>query len=65
MVSIENFLMTGVISLTKVDNTSYLFNGQFNRLPIGEHVTFKIMEFGDMSSLIVEYPDYNSLGEIL
>jgi hypothetical protein len=36
MVPIENFQMTGVISLTKVDNSSYLFNGQFNRVPIGE-----------------------------
>jgi hypothetical protein len=28
-------------------------------------IEVKLMEFGDLSSLAVEYPDYNSLGKSL
>ena len=31
-------------------------------MPNNDAVTLKLMEYGDLSSLLVEYPDYNSLG---
>lgn len=30
-----------------------------------DHLDVSIMEYGDLSSLVVEYPDYNSLGQVL
>jgi hypothetical protein len=36
-----------------------------NHIPPGEEIEVQIMEFGDLSSLAVEYPDYNSLGRVL
>ncbi|TNV73832.1 hypothetical protein FGO68_gene5700 [Halteria grandinella] len=63
--TIENYQMTGVASLTKVSQNTFMFNGQFNRLPVSQTLSLSIMEYGDLSSLIVEYPDYNSLGSVL
>lgn len=34
-------------------------------IPVDTHLKVKLMEYGDFSSLIVEYPDYNSLGKEL
>ena len=31
-------------------------------MPNSEDLEIKIMEYGDMSSLVVEYPNYNSFG---
>jgi len=31
-------------------------------MPGQEDMEIKIMQYGDMSSLVVEYPDYNSFG---
>lgn len=65
LVPIENFQMTGVLQITKVGDYGMLINGQMNRLPVAQEVTLQIMEYGDLSSIIVEYPDYNSLGQSL
>jgi hypothetical protein len=32
-------------------------------MPLKEEIEVKIMQYGDLSSLAVEYPDYNSLGQ--
>ena len=37
----------------------------FNYIPIDTLLKVKLMEYGDFSSLIVEYPNYNSLGKVL
>jgi hypothetical protein len=31
-------------------------------MPNEDDLEVKVMEYGDMSSLVVEYPDYNSFG---
>lgn len=36
-----------------------------NHLPINIEYDVKLMEYGDLSSLVVEYPDYNSMGSVL
>jgi hypothetical protein len=54
-----------VFSFVKVSTTSFVITGQLHNPPFGEDIQLKIMEFGDFSSLVVEYPDYNSLGEVL
>lgn len=51
--------------MTKSSNNTFQFTGQFNRLPVKQTVSFSIMEYGDLSSLMVEYPDYNSLGGVV
>jgi hypothetical protein len=40
-------------------------NIAFNFIPIDSTLKIKVMEYGDFSSLLVEYPDYNSLGRTL
>ena len=36
-----------------------------NYLPLDTLLKIKLMEYGDFSSLVVEYPNYNSLGKVL
>ena len=36
-----------------------------NFMPTDAALHIKVMEYGDFSSLLVEYPDYNSLGKTL
>lgn len=36
-----------------------------NYVPMDTFLKIKLMEYGDFSSLVVEYPNYNSLGNIL
>lgn len=48
-----------------VRTDSFLVTGQLNHLPVREDFDIKIMEYGDLSSLVTEYPDYNSMGQVL
>ena len=62
-----NIDLSGVVSLIdKNRETGELtVNILFNYVPVDTHLKVKLMEYGDFSSLIVEYPDYNSLGKVL
>ena len=44
------------------EGNGFIMNARLNDLPLLQEIDIKIMEFGDLSSLAVEYPDYNSLG---
>lgn len=60
---IEGYDTTGLLTFTEAaDNGKLTVAGQLNHLPLMEELTIKVMEYGDLSSLVVEYPDYNSLG---
>lgn len=59
--------ISGVISLIDKNRESgeLTVNILFNYIPVDTHLKVKLMEYGDFNSLIVEYPDYNSLGKVL
>ena len=57
--------MTGIFTFIPKDNGKFTMNGQLNHLPSRNELEFKLMEFGDLRSLAVEYPDYNSLGNVM
>jgi hypothetical protein len=62
-----NIDLSGVVSLIDKnrENGELTVNILFNYIPVDTHLKVKLMEYGDFSSLIVEYPDYNSLGKVL
>jgi hypothetical protein len=62
-----NIDLSGVISLIDKnrENGELTVNILFNYIPVDTLLKVKLMEYGDFSSLIVEYPDYNSLGKVM
>ena len=60
----EGNQLSGVFTIVQSGerNESIQVTGRMNMLPVGQNIELQIMEYGDFSSLIVEYPDYNSLG---
>jgi len=46
-------------------NNQFLIKGQLNHVQYIDGAELKIMQYGDLSSLVVEYPNYNSLGKSL
>lgn len=55
--------MTGVIQLVEISEGTINIIGKVTHVPLLQEVEIKIMQYGDLSSLAVEYPDYNSLGD--
>jgi hypothetical protein len=53
--------MTGVLSISGQGKTLFV-SGQMQHMPNQDELELRVMEYGDMSSLVVEYPDYNSFG---
>ena len=62
-----NIDLSGVISLIDKnrENGELTVNILFNYIPVDTLLKVKLMQYGDFSSLIVEYPDYNSLGKVM
>jgi len=54
--------MSGVIQFIDNSDGTCSVNGKLSHMPLKVALNIEIMEFGDFSSLAVEYPDYNSLG---
>jgi hypothetical protein len=55
-----------VVTLTdKKHDGNLQVNIVLNFMPEDTSLKIKVMEYGDFSSLLVEYPDYNSLGKVL
>ncbi len=59
--------LSGAISLIdkKREDGQLTLNILLNYLPLDTLLKIKLMEYGDFSSLVVEYPNYNSLGKVL
>lgn len=57
-----NLEITGIMQFVEDESKGINMNAQLTYLPLLEEIEVKIMEYGDLSSLAVEYPDYNSLG---
>ncbi|CDW79494.1 zinc carboxypeptidase family protein [Stylonychia lemnae] len=55
--------ISGIYQLTQTGPYELTVNGQLSDLPLYMQLEIQIMEYGDLSSLAVEYPDYNSLGK--
>ena len=54
--------MSGVIQFIDNLDGSCSVNAKLSHMPLKVPLNIDITEFGDFSSLAVEYPDYNSLG---